>query len=229
MAGRYSKHGWERFQDKFVIYHQGGLDAYCQLYAIFNLINFLHFKLTLNKDFVGRNNFEQFLSICDFQAFNQEFPKTPFGGDEGIRVMAVLDIALRQAGLEAETRIEEDETIPLEDAGQQPLWIRIGAEEAFDPPQDVLCLAQVHEDEDDLEIGHCVVLIGKDHLQNTTISVPNGFDGVVLDSDRDYAYWRYDTEVSRLEIACSDENPKPFYWVSSFVSCSEYGLLQNEL
>ena len=43
---KYSRHGWQLISKKFRIYHQGGLDSYCQFYAIVNLINFLHFKAT---------------------------------------------------------------------------------------------------------------------------------------------------------------------------------------
>jgi hypothetical protein len=219
MVDHYDRHGREKFQNKFVIYHQGGLDTYCQFYAIFNLINFLHFKRARDEDFIGKNDFIEFLRIRSLKTFEQNFPKAPFGDDEGIDVKVVLDIALKCAGLKAETRIEEDINIPLGDERQNEAWIRIGADNAFEAAHDVLGLVQVHEDQDDLKVGHCVVLIGKNYLANTAIGAGD-FDGVVLDSGRDYAYWRYNATGSRLEIARSNEKPKPLYWLSSFVSCS---------
>jgi len=216
----YSRHGSEKCQDKFTIYHQGGLDNYCQLYSIFNLINFITFKKSQNDDFLGKNEYCEFLRIRNSPNFRNFFPEIPFGDLHGIDVKGALDEALERARLEWKTNVEEDETIPLDDKSQKDRWLRIGIEKAFAQPDAVLGLVQVHEDKYDYDqlVGHCVVLIGRNHLINTEIDHEN-FDGIVLDSIRDYNYWRYDQISHQVTIARLDKVERPTYWISSFVSC----------
>jgi hypothetical protein len=224
---KYSRHGWQLIQNKLRIYHQGGLDSYCQFYAIFNLINFLHFKTTQNENFIGENDFTNFLAIVNEPTFKRFFPETPFGGEgvEAPTLIGTLYLALEKARLKGKARIEEDVSIPLNDK-RQNLWLRIGVEQAFTSPYDVLGLAQVHEEEPDLPIGHCVVFIGKNHLENTEIDSKD-WDGIVLDSDRDYLYWRKMNDKNdpakpciEIERSNSERKPIPIYWISSFISVS---------
>jgi len=226
---KYSRHGSQLMQEQFRIYHQGGLDAYCQFYAIFNLINFLHFKRTQTVDFLGKSKFKAFLAIRDLPSFKRFFPKKPFGDENGMNARMLkraLCDALETAKLNRKAQIiqiEEDETVSCDDKKQKAFWLRIGVEKAFDSPHDVLGLAQVHEEKPDLEIGHCVVLIGKSHLETTKIELKD-WDGIVLDSDRDYVYWKLnntDPKKPYIEIARSDEKPlPPIQWISSFISVS---------
>jgi hypothetical protein len=224
---KYSRHGSQLFKNKFRIYYQGGLDSYCQFYAIFNLINFLYFKKQQNDDFLGNGDledFKEFQAIRDLPAFNNFFPETPFG-DDGMEAPALIDaleLALKHAGLKSKARIEETLSIPIKDSPDDN-GFRIGIEEAFTSPHGVIGLAAVHEEERD-HIGHCVVFVGKNHLENTKIDSKD-WDGIVLDSDRDYLYWRninYENNPARpcIEIRRSNEKPIPIWWISSFISVS---------
>jgi hypothetical protein len=213
-SAKYSRHGSKLIQDKFRVYHQGGLDAYCQIYSIFNLINFLYFKQK-ESDFIGKNYFETFLAIRDLPSFKCFFPETPFGDENGTDIEGALCIALQKAKLKCKIQTEEDESIPSDDP-RQCFGFRIGIEGAFDSPNDVLGLTQVHEDEDDISIGHCVVIIGKSHLEATKLNSKD-WDGIVLDSDRDYVYWKRNNDNPKkpyIEIARSDGKPLPIYWIS---------------
>jgi hypothetical protein len=222
-SAKYSRHGSQLFQDKFRIYHQGGLDCYCGFYAIFNLINFLHFKQIKKVDFVGESDFEALNAILDLPSFKRFFPETPFGGEgvEAPTLIGALYLALESAKLKGRARIEEDASIPVNNRRQRKYWFRIGVEKAFAPPHDVLGLAAVREDDKDT-LEHWVVFVGKSHLENTEID-PKDSDGVVLDSDRDYLYWKHSYDESNnpcIEIARSGQSFRRVEWISSFVSVS---------
>jgi hypothetical protein len=224
-SAKYSRHGSQLFQDKFRIYHQGGLDSYCGFYAIFNLINFLHFKQTQNVDFVGKSDFKAVNAILDLPSFKRFFPETPFGGEgvEATTLIGALYLALESGKLKGRARIEENLSLPVPKTDSpSDHGFRSGVEEAFNLPHDVLGLASVREDKDD-GLEHWVVFVGKNQLINTKID-SKGWDGVVLDSDRDYLYWKrnsVDPKKPYIEIARPDENkPKTIYWISSFISVS---------
>ena len=72
------------------------------------------------------------------------------------------------------------------------------------------------EDEND-ELCHWVVLVGKNHLEGTRIDCPNDWNGIVLDSDRGYKVWKIDPEQVQLHIQQAEQD-KAMHWVYSFVS-----------
>jgi hypothetical protein len=164
------------------------------------------------------------MAISTLPSYKCFFPESPFGDDEGIDTEGALCFALQKAKLKCKIQIEEDESIPWEDARQNKYWFRMGVEKAFSSPPDVLGLAQVHEERQDMKIGHCVVFIGssKNHLNGTGIVNSKDWHGIVLDSDRDYLYWRkiIDGNEPRIEIERSDGLRQKLYWISSFISVS---------
>jgi hypothetical protein len=88
---RYSAHGSELIGN-LRVYHQGGLDTYCGFYAILNLINFLQFKeRTSDHDFIGANEFTEFLALIRKRFFQRFFPTDPFGG-EGIEAKPLSEL-----------------------------------------------------------------------------------------------------------------------------------------
>lgn len=225
-SAKYSRHGSQLFQDKFRVYRQGGLDCYCGFYAIFNLINFLHFKTTQNEDFIGEDGFTNFLDIINQPSFKRCFPETPFGGEgvEAPTLIGALYLALERAGHKGKARIEENLSLPVpETDSPSDHGFRIGVEEAFTSPHDVLGLAAVREDDEDT-LEHWVVFVGKSHLENPEIKIDSKvWDGIVLDSDRDYLYWKrnsVDPKKPYIDIARSGGKPKTIYWISSFISVS---------
>ena len=134
-------------------------------------------------------------------------------------LIGALYLALERAGLKGKARIEEDASIPMNDRRQKKYWFRIGVEKAFASPHDVLGLAQVREDKEDT-LEHWVVFVGENHLGNTKIEHKDS-DGIVLDSDRNYAYWRHSHDESNnpcIEIARSGEGEPFRRWISSFIS-----------
>jgi len=86
----YSAHGWHDLGPGLRVYHQGGLDSYCGLYALFNLINFLKFsKERSTIDFVGAKEFAPFKELISKPDFQRFIPATPFGG-EGLEPPTLL-------------------------------------------------------------------------------------------------------------------------------------------
>jgi hypothetical protein len=172
------------------------------------------------------SDFEAFVAIRDLPSFERFFPETPFGGEgvEAPTLIGPLYLTLERAGLKGKPRIEEDGPIPLDDKRQKDFWFRIGVERAFMPPLDVLGLAAVREDSKNA-LEHWVVfvgkniIVGKNELKNSEI---DSWHGVVLDSDRDYLYWRKinDRATPRIEIERSDKTQQKLYWISSFISVS---------
>ena len=217
---RYSAHGSELIGN-LRVYHQGGLDTYCGFYAILNLINFLKFKESASDhDFIGANEFTELLALIRKRFFQRFFPTYPFGG-EGIEaepLSELLNLVLKHFHLGAKAAVQEDLSISVNSRRQQG-WFRIGAEELFLSPNsadDVLGIAAVMEDEND-ELCHWVVLVGKNHLEGTRIDCPNDWNGIVLDSDRGYKVWKIDPEQVQLHIQQAEQD-KAMHWVYSFVS-----------
>ncbi|MGH6834458.1 MAG: hypothetical protein ACREC9_02700 [Methylocella sp.] len=237
MAYKYSAYG-SHWMGGLRVYHQGGLDCYCGFYAIANLINFLYLKKDLSYlrnnpdferdgDFLGANKFEAFNGLIGAGTLNGFFPKGPFGGGEGLdapRLKDALSQALSYFKINAQVTIEEDESIYVGDPEQYKCWFRIGAEKPFvNSADNALGVACVIEDEVD-EITHCVVLVGKNHLQNEMDIPPlpgRDWNGIVLDSDRGYKFWKYDARDGCLHIQIQGNKKvedKPMYWVYSFIS-----------
>jgi hypothetical protein len=218
---KYSAHGSELIGN-LRVYHQGGLDTYCGLYAILNLINFLKFKESAsNHDFIGANEFKEFNGLIKKQSFQQFFPTYPFGG-YGIQdeLSEVLKLAFKHVRLAAKATVKEDLSISANSKRQQG-WFRIGAEKPFispNSPDDVLGIAAVMEDEDD-KLQHWVVLVGKYHLSGTDIECLSNWNGIVLDSDRGYKFWKIDPEQTQLHIQREQaQQDDAIWWISSFVS-----------
>jgi hypothetical protein len=88
-----SAHGSDTVDGAFRVYHQGGLDTYCGVYAILNLINFLRFKATrTDPDFIGSKDDDgvplgPLRKIAATRAWRKAFPRTPLG-DEGLDTIA---------------------------------------------------------------------------------------------------------------------------------------------
>jgi hypothetical protein len=229
---KYSAHG-SHLIGTLRVYHQGGLDNYCGLYSVLNLVNFLYLTKDLQYveepavaqrlgDFIGTENFWAFIGLVQAGAFNSAFPETPLG-DEGLdasELKDTLDQALSYFKISAQVKVEEDESIYAGDPSQYSRWFRIGAEGPFiapNSPDDALGVACVREDEDD-ELEHWVVLVGSNHLEDTGIECPE-WDGIVLDSDRGYKFWRIDPEQIQLHIQREKtQQDVAIYWISSFVS-----------
>ena len=218
---KYSAHGSELIGN-LRVYHQGGLDTYCGLYAILNLINFLKFKESAsNQDFIGANKFKEFIGLIKKKTFQQFFPCYPFGG-EGIQdeLSEVLKLAFKHFHLAAKATVEEDLSVSAGSKRQQG-GFRIGAEKPFVPPNlpdDVLGIAAVMEEADD-KLQHWVALVGRNHLRGTDIKCLSNWNGIVLDSDRGYKFWKIDPEQIQLHIQREQAQPEDaIFWISSFVS-----------
>lgn len=232
MPDKYSAFG-SHFENKLRVYHQGGLDTYCGFYSVLNLINFLYFKRSLGAanagDFIGAKNFSNFKRLIVTGAFDGFFPERPFG-DEGLDTQPLKDVLSRTLShfkINAWLEIEEDESTYLGDQRQDKFWFRIGAEKPFvkpNSPNHVLGIAAVMEDKKD-DLGHWVVLVGRDHLNGTNIGCENGWNGVVLDSDRGYKFWKIVNYGSPQLLIRIQRNRNVMdtlmHWVYSFISASE--------
>jgi hypothetical protein len=109
----YSAHGSELIGN-LRVYHQGGLDTYCRLYAILNLINFLKFKESAsNHDFIGTDEFKEFKGLIKKKSFQRFFPTYPFGGNgiEGEMLSEALNLVFKQFRLVAKATVKEDFSI----------------------------------------------------------------------------------------------------------------------
>jgi hypothetical protein len=218
---KYSAHGSELIGN-LRVYHQGGLDTYCGLYAVLNLINFLKFKESAsNHDFIGANKFEKFIGLIEKPFFQEIFSKYPFGG-KGIQkgLSEVLNLAFKHFHLGAKATVKEDLSISAKSKRQQN-GFRIGAEEPFVPPNsadDVLGVAAVMEDKND-NLQHWVVFVGKSHLTGTDIECANNWNGVVLDSDRGYKFWKIEPEQTQFYVRRQQaQQDDAICWISSFIS-----------
>jgi len=213
------------------VYHQGGLDTYCGFYSVLNLINFLHWRNNPNADepgdFIGAAGdgqpFEKFRGLVGNKEFCNIFHALePFGG-EGIEAPALYDalkLARDHFHFEFKAHIAEDLEVGIEAEKQNEFWFRIGAERPFvDHATDVLGIAAVKEDEDD-ELLHWVVVVGKNHLEATDIECGNYWNGVVLDSCRGYKFWKCEhaNGLPRLRIKRDNEPGKVIYCIYSFIS-----------
>jgi hypothetical protein len=221
---KYSAHG-SHLIGKLRVYHQGGLDTYCGFYAILNLINFLKFKERhTNHDFIGAEEFNQLNLFIETGAFHGFFPRTPLG-NEGLdtpMLIGALALALSHFNLRSRIIIEDDQSVDPADKSKHDRWFRYGAEKPFvspNCPDDVLGVAAVMEDEDD-ELQHWVVFVGKNHLKNTRIDCESDWNGIVLDSERGYERWRVgtDNKLPRISIRRNAKAAIPVHWISSFVS-----------
>ena len=217
---KYSAHGSELIGN-LRVYHQGGLDTYCGLYAILNLINFLKFKESAsNQDFIGANKFKEFIGLINKKTFQQFFPSYPFGGKGMDELSELLTLAFKHFHLVAKAIVEEDLSVSARSKRQQG-WFRIGTEKPFVSPKlpdDVLGIAAVMEDADD-KLQHWVVLVGNNHLIGTDIEGPSKGNGIVLDSDRGYKFWKIDPEQIQLHIQREQaQQDDAIFWISSFVS-----------
>jgi hypothetical protein len=210
------------------VYHQGGVDTYCGFYAILNLVNFLKFKEKGIADFIGEPHeqkpFERFSRFVDAGGFRGFFPERPFG-DNGLESQMMKDALSRALSLfyiRGEVRIEDDlsQDPYLPDAWES--YFRPGTEMPFASAEDVLGLTVVKEDEQD-GIGHWVVFIGRNHLEDTVLTCKDGWDGIVLDSERGYEFWKVDNEAERI-VLLTKRNEKEqeieTEWIYSFVSLS---------
>ncbi|MBU3889720.1 hypothetical protein [Methylosinus sp. KRF6] len=212
------------------MYHQGGLDTYCGFYAILNLVNFLKFKENRSTDFIGapgfheKKPFERFSRFIDAGGFRGFFPERPFG-DTGLESQMMKDALSRALSLfyvRGEVKIEED--LSQDPYGRPPdaweSYFRPGTETRFANAEDVLGLTVVQEDHED-DIGHWVVFIGKNHLEDTALTCKDGWDGIVLDSERGYEFWKVDK--GRI-LLLTQRNEKvqeiATEWIYSFVSLS---------
>jgi hypothetical protein len=245
MPDKYSAYGFHKM-GSLRVHHQGGLDTYCGLYSVLNLINFLYFEKDLSYlrqnpniaeeavqaikarvgDFIGTDNPEVFKELVAAGTFNGLFPEDPFGGDglDPPTVKEVLSRTLEFYKIHANAVIEEDESIYHGAPEQYSPGFRIGAERPFRAAADVLGIALVRQDTDD-KIGHYVVLIGNKHLpEEMGIRLPADWNGIVLDSDRGYKFWKCENHNGNpfLQIKCEREKRlRDIYSVYSFISVSQ--------
>jgi hypothetical protein len=74
------------------------------------------------------------------------------------------------------------------------------------------------EDEDD-KLQHWVVSVGKNHLRGTDIECLSTRNGIVLDSDRGYKFWKIEPEQTQLYFRRQQaQQDAAIWWISSFVS-----------
>lgn len=202
---------------RFKVYHQGGLDCYCAIYSIFNLINYLKWRDDRHvRDFIGQDNFENFLMIngCDAMVrlrWNLNGPGV--AGCETDWLRAAVDPVLGCCGIQSTSRAVESSVIAAdaEENRTSRSHFRIGIDEHFASSQPILGFACVMEgDEDSLQ--HWVVLVEDAGKPG---EVERG--GLVLDSDRGYRRWTYAT--GQLQVFRSaNEKAKPWIWLSSFIA-----------
>ena len=181
-----------------------------------------------NHDFIGAEEFNQLNLFIETGAFHGFFPRTPLGnkGLDTPMLIGALALALSHFNLRSRIIIEDDQSVDPADKSKHDRWFRYGAEKPFvspNSPDDVLGIAAVMEDEDD-ELQHWVVFVGKNHLKNCE----NDWNGIVLDSERGYELWRVgtDNKLPRISIRRNAKAPIrrnakaaiPVHWISSFVS-----------
>jgi hypothetical protein len=160
--------------------------------------------------------------IIKKKSFQRFFPTYPFGGDgiEGEMLSEALNLVFKHFHLVAKATVKEDLSISAKSKRQQD-GFRIGAEKPFVSPNsadDVLGIAAVMEDEND-ELCHWVVFVGKNHLKATDIECPNNWNGIVLDSDRGYKFWKIDPEQIQLHIQREQaKHDEEMYWIYSFLA-----------
>jgi len=201
----------------FRVYHQGGLDYYCAIYSIFNLINYLKWRNDYNiRDHVGHNDFNEYLRINRSDAMLKLRWHLNGPGVEGCEtdwLCAAIDPVLSCCGIQSTSRSVENAAIPA-DAEENRTGrsnFRIGIEEHFARSQPIMGFACVMEGELDA-LQHWVVLV-EDFGQSR--DAERG--GLVLDSDRGYKRWTY--AGGRLKVFRSDnEMAKPWIWLSSFIA-----------
>ncbi len=188
----FSAYGFHKLANGMRVYHQGGLDSYC---GILNLMNFMRFKDNRsNCDCLGANDYRL------FKLFNMRvvqkglFPEWPFGGNGLNRpqFVATPREAIDIFKLPASVEIEH---FPI-----------AAVDSAFG-------LAAVREGKRD-RLGHWVVLVGNHHLGDADI-VPDGWNGVVLDSDRGYEFWRagvHSEKRTRIKLSVTRDARTSVKW-----------------
>lgn len=201
----------------FITYHQGGLDCYCAIYAIFNLINYLKWREDRKIiDYVGQHNFECYRTVNSCGAMvrlRNLLQDTSIAGCETNWLRAAIGPVLTCCGIRSASGVVEDEAIAA-DADENRTSesnFRIGIAEYFATSQPILGFACVMEGDADT-LQHWVVFV-----EEVGQSGAAERGGLVLDSDRGYRRWTY--VKGKLKIFRSDnEVATPWVWLSSFIA-----------